>query len=1380
MELTLSPFSIASFMAVPLIQTSNLENTFRSLRERPRSNVLVDPRNIDGNIPAHIAKAMVKRAQAGGIDRVGQFRYNPFLQATNLDIPSDLKIRHQYMRYFVKTNALVGAAVELHCIPSGEPVLVQGGIKPIESVTKGDKVLSSKGHWQTVLNTQSHVFEGKMYSIKVSGLPPFRCTNEHPILVRPSKVVKTARTEKGTGRTVYDSKRKEPSLEPAWKQAEALCVGDYVLLPKYKPAGSTNHCIDLAPYVKGEASGSYRVEGEYLISSRNQRRRYLTLTKDLATLLGWYVAEGSSGTDISLNVKETTEAQDITNLLQRCADITACVPYDRTSRVGHKCKVVHFSYGPFGRWLLDACGNGSHNKKVPQFILDCPDLEIVKAFLKAYYDGDGCDQKYDKLAITVSQTLAYQLQMLAGRLGVVVDVKRRVHTHTGGMQYGLRSLQRDWITKVLGEPVPFKKNCASLTFQDDDYFYAPIREISYQNEKTMVHDIHTEDHSFAVPFIVHNSEFPLSGFHIEHEDPAVQEFLEDMIEETDLVDHVLMAAMEWWTVGEFFSFGFFDNVQAPSCWTGFLLLDPDKLLVQASPWIRGPRKEKISMIVDNVTQKIIDQGPNHPVTGSIFRELPQDIVMAARARRPLELSPLQVAHCKRGSPFALRGESIIERVFPLLMYRDKLRSAQYSIADRHISPTEIWKVGESGDPADQAEIESFRDLIASQYNDTNRCFHPSHECLTKAGWKNYQELTYSDEIGTFNQRTGCLEYQKPEKIHVYDFNGELVHFTKGYNDIMVTPNHRMLVDQKKIVGSFNQTLSSGKKTKQMVREFTNDWKIVQARDIKPMSRFRASVDSWQGAQPIGGVNVTSTVVLPVELYLRFAGWFISEGSAGQAADGGWFVAFTQKETGRHFQDIETMLADLAPWFKFGKSVAGGDGCARWVCWGAKELAQHCSNEFGKYAANKVIPQWIRELGREHLSLFLTRLINGDGHRVLADTGTRLQAVQYACTSRLLVDHIQEIAFKLGKAPRVSLSKVGVGERFASGKRKNGTHSDIWLVYWNEDVQTGKGDFPYVGDYHTWKEDKQTVPYEGKVWCVTVPNETVVTRRNGRISISGNSVIWHHALQYQIEGANGKIMPIWQEMEGIDNEILAGLLLNKSLIMGDSSTFASDVVRYDILVQRYMLFRKRIEKWILRSIMAPVLKIHEMYVPEYKVKSHQFRQMAGKGRPLAMPTIKWEKQNLRDDQARTQLLIEMAAKQLVPYSTIYPLLNLDPRQVNERIDKEIEEGLIRKKKLAERLARQGINLPVTLPGQEGEVSIGGGELPSSFDSSGGGLPSAPGGLGGAMDAGGSLPGGPGGGLPEMVPGTAGGATENLAGGLQGAPSESSLPVGIPTE
>src|SRR6266853_3615165 len=48
-----------------------------------------------------------------------------------------------------------------------------------------------------------------------------------------------------------------------------------------------------------------------------------------------------------------------------------------------------------------------------------------------------------------------------------------------------------------------------------------------------------------------HSEFPLSDFHLEHEDEAIQEFLNDMLKEANFLEILLMAAVEWWCIGEF-------------------------------------------------------------------------------------------------------------------------------------------------------------------------------------------------------------------------------------------------------------------------------------------------------------------------------------------------------------------------------------------------------------------------------------------------------------------------------------------------------------------------------------------------------------------------------------------------------------------------------------------------------------------------------------------------------------------------------------------------------------------------------------------------------------------------------------------------------------
>jgi hypothetical protein len=655
-----------------------------------------------------------------------------------------------------------------------------------------------------------------------------------------------------------------------------------------------------------------------------------------------------------------------------------------------------------------------------------------------------------------------------------------------------------------------------------------------------------------------HSEFPLSDFHLEHEDEAIEEFLNDMLFESNFMEYLLMASVEYWLIGEFNLFSFYDDAENPSSYTGFSLLDPSKLSIVSNPLIQGVQKEVAHLQLDPVIDKIVEQGPNHPVTGVLYRNLPSDIIYYSKAKQPMPLSPLQVCRMKRGQALQVRGESALERIFPLLMYKDKLRAAQSSIADRHITPIELWKIGETNDPADNEELENFRDVLNNTYYDINKCFHPSHECLTRSGWKSYAAAKEAkDEVYTFNCETGKLEFQAVQEWHEYDFNGELLNVISVGTDDLVTPNHRMILSSPDGISE----------------ELALDLKVGDPRKIMG----------------------------------------IAENTLHRYYTGG----------------IDALELDC-------------------------------------------------------------------------NTTTR--------------HSIQSIA---------------------------------------------------------------PTPYEGKVWCVTVPNGTVVTRRNGRISISGNSIIFHHAIAYEAVGTQGKMMPLWTEFDNVDNEICAGLLINKGLIMGDSSTFASDVIRYDILINRYLTYRTRLEHLIKNQILGPILKIHEIYVPESRVKSMRYREMCGKGRPLSFPTIRWERQSLRDEAAKLQLMTQMVEKGFVPEATLVRMLNIDPRTAAAQVDKEREDRVNRHLAMMKRFKDKDIAITPEIanilgiePPEDGGGPSEPGELPLSLSSGGGsGSPSSsleqP-----PMD------------LPNVVPGAemgGDGATGGIemGGDIQGAPSESHLPVGMPT-
>lgn len=258
-------------------------------------------------------------------------------------------------------------------------------------------------------------------------------------------------------------------------------------------------------------------------------------------------------------------------------------------------------------------------------------------------------------------------------------------------------------------------------------FFSPFRTRSSVEQPTKRKDLNEwyryyfKHHPLVGTSLELHTEFPLSGFHLEHEDPGVEAFFNDIKEDLNLEQFVIMAGLEYWVVGEFFPFVFVDDVNDPTKWDQITLLDPDYIKINTHRFVRGDKNFVISLKPDADLKKIVNNGPNSTETGDLYKALPSDIIDAVKSSKDIMLPQVQVSHVKRShNPFNVRGESIIARVLHTLMYEAKLHDAQYTIADRHVTPKEFYMIGEPGDPADQGEINNFRALLDQTYNNPNQ------------------------------------------------------------------------------------------------------------------------------------------------------------------------------------------------------------------------------------------------------------------------------------------------------------------------------------------------------------------------------------------------------------------------------------------------------------------------------------------------------------------------------------------------------------------------------------------------------------------------------------------------------------------------------------
>jgi len=156
------------------------------------------------------------------------------------------------------------------------------------------------------------------------------------------------------------------------------------------------------------------------------------MSKELARLLGYLVAEGNVTEKTQISISNTNK--EILNDIKYC--IKKCFPdvkyiYEKSTSISKfkatkKCFSIIICSKKVRKFLefIGIDYVNSYKKEIPWCILQSP-KEIVKEFLKAYFDGDGCVEPGDKnsggcLSMhTVSEKLAHQLQILLLNFGII-------------------------------------------------------------------------------------------------------------------------------------------------------------------------------------------------------------------------------------------------------------------------------------------------------------------------------------------------------------------------------------------------------------------------------------------------------------------------------------------------------------------------------------------------------------------------------------------------------------------------------------------------------------------------------------------------------------------------------------------------------------------------------------------------------------------------------------------------------------------------------------------------------------------------------------------------------------------------------------------------
>ncbi len=146
-------------------------------------------------------------------------------------------------------------------------------------------------------------------------------------------------------------------------------------------------------------------------------------------------------------------------------------------------------------------------------------------------------------------------------------------------------------------------------------------------------------------------------------------------------------------------------------WTAVRVLPPEQIHMESFPFTD---EKMIELVPDSKTKDVIakaDQGDNK--ARRIVDSMPQDVVQAIREGEniPLNTDPEagSFVHymARKKSQYEPRGSSVLQSCLRVLVYRDKLRQAQTSIASRHMTPYRlVW-----GEDLDEAQVDELREQV---------------------------------------------------------------------------------------------------------------------------------------------------------------------------------------------------------------------------------------------------------------------------------------------------------------------------------------------------------------------------------------------------------------------------------------------------------------------------------------------------------------------------------------------------------------------------------------------------------------------------------------------------------------------------------------------
>lgn len=409
-----------------------------------------------------------------------------------------------YLKIFREPNEFHTYAIG--CLPDGEKVLTDNGLKAIEEVSFPDKLVSETGKYVEIKNYMRRRYVGDVHRIK-----PFYTnrqtvfTSEHPI-----QVLANTHLYRDTAHRL----KRFYKTDVVWKKAGELRGTDILRFPiRFTGKLAEKELLSLFP-TQQAVRIDRRIDPNVI------------LDKDFWYFVGTWLGDGwvrESYITPEITIcfdtnKEQAQKKKIKEIIKRLFNRNA----SETKRNGNTTE-IKFSSEAVYEFLNTHFGRRAKGKFIPEYMKEIP-RELKLQLFSGYWNSDGC-YRYDAKGLqlmtctSISQRLVDDFQDILLSLGIIASVKKLrnagVHIFRGKeyltqetYEVNLSARETKKVAVLLDSPCPnvfVRDRHKTYGWIEDGYFYVKIHKLETFSFDGFVNNFETEDHTYAARLIVsHN------------------------------------------------------------------------------------------------------------------------------------------------------------------------------------------------------------------------------------------------------------------------------------------------------------------------------------------------------------------------------------------------------------------------------------------------------------------------------------------------------------------------------------------------------------------------------------------------------------------------------------------------------------------------------------------------------------------------------------------------------------------------------------------------------------------------------------------------------------------------------------------------------------